>query len=84
MALPPVDPGVKATLRVPLPGVAVPMVGAPGTVNGVALLEGPDAAPVPAALVALTVQVYPVPLVRPVTTTGDDGPAALVPPQVAV
>ena len=57
MALPPVDPGVKATLRVPLPGVAVPMVGAPGTVNGVALLEALDAVPGPAALVAMTVQV---------------------------
>ena len=58
MALPPVDPGaVNATFRLPLPGAAVPMVGAPGTVNGVALLEAADAAPVPAALVAVTVQV---------------------------
>ena len=33
MALPPFEPGaVKAMLAAPLPGVADPMVGAPGTV----------------------------------------------------
>ena len=84
MALPPVDMGaVKATLISELLPVAVPMVGAPGTVNGVALLEGPEAAPGPAALVAKTVQVYAVPLVRPLTTIGDPAPLLLNPPQVA-
>ena len=58
MALPPLDPGaVKATLMSELPAVAVPMVGAPGTVNGVALLEALDAVPGPAVFMALTVQV---------------------------
>ena len=84
MALPPVDRGaVKATLISELPAVAVPMVGAPGTVNGVALLEGPDVAPGPAALVATTVQVYAVPLVRPLTTIGEFAPVLVNPPQVA-
>ena len=68
------------------PGVADPMVGAPGgtTATGVALLEGPDAAPGPAALVAMTVQVYAVPLVRPLTTIGELGPVLVNPPQEAV
>jgi hypothetical protein len=47
-------------------GVAVLSVGAPGTVRGVALSEF-DAAPIPAALVARTVNEYTVPLLRAVT-----------------
>ena len=46
------------------------MVGDPGTVtvaDGVAAAEGEDADPVQIALVAVTVKVYAVPLVRPVT-----------------
>jgi hypothetical protein len=50
-----------------LPAVAVTAVGAPGTVAGVTLLEASDAALVPTAFVAVTVNVYAVPLVRPVT-----------------
>ena len=46
---------------------AVPMVGAPGTVAGTTAAEAADAGPVPAALVAVTVKVYEVPLVRPET-----------------
>ena len=58
MAEPPLDTGaVNATLIWALPAVAVPMVGAPGTVIGVALVDGDDAALLPAALLALTVQV---------------------------
>lgn len=48
---------VKLTVACPLPGVAVPMVGAPGAVAGVAALEAADAGPVPIALVAVTVKV---------------------------
>ncbi len=40
-----------------LPAVAVPMVGAPGTVAGVTVFDAADAAPVPMALVAVTVKV---------------------------
>lgn len=42
--------------------------------------DAPEALPVPALLVAATVNVYAVPLVRPVTTIGLDEPEALCPP----
>ena len=68
MAAPPVDAGaVQDTLAVPLPALAVASFGAPGTVFGVTADEAPEAEPAPAALVAVTVNVYDVPLVRPVT-----------------
>ena len=58
MAAPPFDAGgVNAIVACPMPGVAVPIVGAPGTAAGVTLFEGADAGPVPNALVALTVKV---------------------------
>ena len=50
-----------------LPAVAVTAVGAPGTVNGVTAALADDAREEPAALVAVTVNVYAVPLIRPVT-----------------
>ena len=49
-----------------LPAVPATDVGAPGTVRGVTELEVP-VAPVPEALVALTRNVYAVPLTKPVT-----------------
>jgi hypothetical protein len=58
IALPPFEAGgVKLTVAWALPAVAVPIVGAPGTVAGVTLLEAADAGPVPIALVAFTVNV---------------------------
>jgi hypothetical protein len=42
-------------------------VGAPGTVEGVAGADGAEAGLVPTELVAVTVKVYAVPLVSPVT-----------------
>ena len=82
MALPPLDAGgVKAIVACISPPVAVPIVGAPGMVDGVALLDAPEALPLPAALVATTVQVYGV---SPLTMTGDVVPPLLMPPQVAV
>ena len=61
IALPPLDAGaVKLTLACALPAVAVTPVGAPGTVAGalgVTALEAADAAPVPTALIACTVNV---------------------------
>jgi len=45
-------------------------VGAPGTVDGVATADATEAAPVPDAFVAVTVKVYAVPFVRPVTVHG--------------
>ena len=47
--------------------VAVAAVGVPGVVAGVAGADPADAGPVPARLMAVTVNVYEVPLVRPVT-----------------
>ena len=51
---------VQVTVACAVPAVAVPMVGAPGTVAaeaGVTELEAAEAGPVPMALVALTVNV---------------------------
>ena len=69
MALPPLPGAVQLTLAVPLPAVAVTPVGAPGAVGaaGVTALDALDAGPVPIKLVAVTVKVYVVPLVRLVT-----------------
>ena len=68
MALPPLLTGaVQDTTACPLPGAAVTSVGAPGVVLGVTAVLGLDAALVPAMFVAVTVKVYAVPLVRPVT-----------------
>jgi hypothetical protein len=75
MAVPPFEPGsVQVTVAfgelvkaIPLTLLAVPMVGAPGTVAGTAAADAADAGPVPAAFVAVTVKVYEVPLVRPDT-----------------
>jgi hypothetical protein len=72
---------VNATVACALPAVAVPMVGAPGTPWGVTLFEGAEAAPVPTELVALTVNVYDVPLVRPVTVQGDVAHVPVCPPE---
>jgi hypothetical protein len=43
------------------------LIGASGTVNGVTAADAVDAEPAPDAFVALTVKVYEVPFVRPVT-----------------
>jgi hypothetical protein len=48
---------VKLTVAWALPAEAATPVGAPGTVNGVTLLVGVEAGPVPAALVEVTVKV---------------------------
>ena len=58
MALPPFEAGaVHDTEAEALPAVAVTLVGAPGTVAGVTLLEADDAVLVPMTLVAVTVNV---------------------------
>ena len=72
--------GVNVTVACPTPAVAVPIVGGPGTAAGVTLFEGADAGPVPTAFAAVTVKVYGVPLVRPLTMRGEAGPLALKPP----
>jgi len=86
MVAPPLEAGaVKATLAWPEPAVAAPIVGAPGTVTAA---TGVTSTPLenrlsPTLLVAFTVQVYLVPLVRPVTVT-EVAEAAAVPVNVLV
>ena len=57
-----------APLATPPTFPAATPVGAPGTVAGTAGAEAADTAPVPAALVAVTVNVYAVPAVSPEVT----------------
>jgi hypothetical protein len=64
--------------------VAVPIVGACGTVVAVMLLEAAEAADVPAAFVPVTVNVYAVPDCKPVTVNGDDAPVAVKLPGLEV
>jgi hypothetical protein len=75
---------VYATVAEALPAVAVPIVGACGTVVAVMLLEAAEAGPVPVALVAVTVNVYDVLDARPVTVTGDEAPVPVNPPGLEV
>ena len=74
MALPPSLAGSVQSTITSVPGppgwLAVTPVGAPGTVagvDGVTELEGADGPLVPTAFVAVTVKVYEVPFVRPLT-----------------
>jgi len=52
--------------------------------TGVTAAEAADAGPVPTLLVAVTVKVYAVPLVSPVTTIGLAVPVAVIAPGLAV
>ena len=52
-----VDGAVKVTEALWLPGVAVPMVGASGSVSTVTEFEAAEAVPVPLAFTSLTVKV---------------------------
>jgi hypothetical protein len=52
----------------PFPGLPVTLVGASGTVRGVAGVLAADALDAPAEFCATTVNVYAVPFVSPVTT----------------
>ena len=68
MAEPPLEAEVvQDTRAAALPRAAMTAVGATGTVAGVTEVEPLEAAPVPKAFVALTLKVYGVPLVRPLT-----------------
>ena len=59
-------------------------MGAPGTVAGVTAADAVEAALVPVALVAVTVNVYAVPLVKPVTVIGLEVPVAVILPGLDV
>jgi len=85
MVAPPSFAGaVKETVAWVFPPVADTPVGGPGTVLDVAELEGEDADEVPTAFLATTVKVYVTPLVRPVTTRGEEDPVAVNPPGLEV
>ena len=83
IALPPSLAGiVQLTVACVLPATALTLVGAPGTttVLGTTWFDGLDSGLSPLPLVACTVNVYCVPLFRPVTITD----VALAPETVAV
>jgi hypothetical protein len=80
MAEPPVAPGVNETTASPLPRTAVPIDGALGVVEGITESLVAEATLVPAALVAVTVKVYEVPLESPVTVMGEEPAVAVCPP----
>jgi hypothetical protein len=71
---------VKEIVACPLLAVALTDVGAPGAVAGVTELLALETELVPSAFVAVTVNVYACPLVRPVTVMGDEPPVAVKPP----
>ena len=86
IAEPPLDAGaVNATVALDDPAaVTAPMVGAPGTVSGVTGADAADAAEVRPPFVAVAVNVYAVPLVRPVTSQDPDSPVTVhAPPLTA-
>jgi hypothetical protein len=69
MPAPPLSAGAAhETSALVLPPTAVAAVGVPGVVAGVTELDAIDGTPVPTPLVAVTVNVYEVPFVNPVTT----------------
>jgi hypothetical protein len=58
IAAPPLEAGAdQLTDACPFPPVAVTLVGAPGGAAGITLLEGEEAEPIPAELLAVTVKV---------------------------
>ncbi len=76
---------MKLTVACPCPAVAETLVGAPGTVAlGVTLLEAVEALEVPTELVAVTVKVYAVPFVSPVTVNGEPAPLTAIFPGLEV
>ena len=74
------DGGVKETVALPFPGVAVTSVGAFGTVKGVTAKDGLDGILLPALFVAYTVKVYGMLLLKPVTVIEEPLPDTLTSP----
>ena len=84
---PPVDNGAfQLTVACVSPAVAETLVGAPGTVAGVTVLEGVDTPLSPTLFVATTVNVYAAPFVNPVKVTVSVEPPTVTvwPPGLAV
>ena len=79
IALPPFAGAVQETVSWSTPATAVGAVGVAGTVVTVTAAEAADAADVPAALVAVTVNVGVTPEENPVKTIGEDDPDPVCP-----
>jgi hypothetical protein len=81
IAEPPLLAGaVQETEEVVSPAVAATPVGTPGGPTGVTEFDAADAGPTPTLFVAVTVNVYAVPFVRPVTVHDVDAVAQAKPP----
>lgn len=80
----PTAPAVYATVAEASPAVAVPIVGALGLTPGVTDPDAEDAAETIPLFVAVTVNVYAVPAVRPVTVIGEDEAVPVIPPGLDV
>ena len=81
IGLPPSEAGaVHETTARTSPGIADTSVGAPGTVGVVTEFDASEVALVPMEFVAVTVKVYVVPFVRPVTVTEVPVVVAVTPP----
>ena len=78
---PPLDAGVVqfTVTDVALATATAPIVGAPGTVTGVIAADATDATDVPAVFVAVVLNVYAVPFVKPVTIHEPDAPVTVQP-----
>jgi hypothetical protein len=76
--------GLHASMTDALRATAETAVGESGTVAGVTELLAADAGPIPTAFVAVTVKVYGVPFVRPVTVIGLPVEVAENPPEFAI
>jgi hypothetical protein len=90
LLLPPPPPPTTTTATLVTP-VGATQLYVPGIVYAahvacaaVILLDAALQAPAPAALAALTLKVYAVPRVRPVTVNGEDAPDVVMPPGVDV
>jgi hypothetical protein len=80
IVVPPVFTGaVNEIVACPLPPIAITFVGASGILSGIIILLLIDAILVPTAFVAVTVNVYEVPFVSPVTVMGVVLPVAVCP-----
>ena len=71
---------VNEIVACPLLAVATTFVGADETVAGTTELLVPEDEPVPTPFVAVTVNVYVTPFVKPVIVIGEVVPIALKPP----
>jgi hypothetical protein len=84
IAEPPLEKGaVQETTAWALLAVTDTEAGAAGTATGVRALEALEVLPVPALFVAVTVNVYDVPFVRPVTAHDVEAVVHVAPPGLA-